>query len=166
MRILTTGSAGFATAVILGACRSACQPIGADRARSPSTGGGLSVPTVNAYNPWALVASDTGVSLAEPGGGSATRAPRQRSAGPAVAVFGVVPAIAIGTALLVGAFLVVLWAAWRPDRLTLLVGLAVLALAFFVLPTRVHERYGYPFFALGVDPRRDLAGAGGSRTWS
>ena len=67
------------------------------------------------------------------------------------AVFGVVPAIAIGTALLVGAFLVVLWAAGRrPDRLTLLVGLAVLALAFFVLPTRVHERYGYPFFALGV----------------
>ena len=38
----------------------------------------------------------------------------------------------------------------RPDRLTLLVGLAVLALAFFVVPTRVHERYGFPFFALGV----------------
>ena len=38
----------------------------------------------------------------------------------------------------------------RPDRLTLLVGLAVLALAFFVVPTRVHERYGYPFFAMGV----------------
>ena len=37
----------------------------------------------------------------------------------------------------------------RPDRLTLLVGLAVLALAFFVVPTRVHERYGYPFFAHG-----------------
>ena len=26
----------------------------------------------------------------------------------------------------------------------------MLALAFFVLPTRVHERYGYPFFALGI----------------
>ena len=38
----------------------------------------------------------------------------------------------------------------RPDRLTLLVALAVLALAFFVVPTRVHERYGYPFFAMGV----------------
>ena len=34
--------------------------------------------------------------------------------------------------------------------MTLLVGLAVLALAFFVVPTRVHERYGYPFFALGA----------------
>ena len=67
------------------------------------------------------------------------------------AVFGVVPALAIGIALLVGAFLAVLWVVGRePDRLTLLVGLAVLALAFFVLPTRVHERYGYPFFALGL----------------
>ena len=66
-------------------------------------------------------------------------------------MFGVVPAIAIGIALLVGAFLVVLWVVARePDRLTLLVGLAVLALAFFVLPTRVHERYGYPFFALAI----------------
>ena len=44
-----------------------------------------------------------------------------------------------------------LWVAARhPDRLTLLVVLAVLALAFFALPTRVHERYGFPFFALGA----------------
>ena len=36
----------------------------------------------------------------------------------------------------------------RPDRITILIGLAVLAVAFFVLPTRVHERYLFPFFAL------------------
>jgi len=42
----------------------------------------------------------------------------------------------------------------------LVVALAVMAIAFFILPTRVHERYLYPFFALGAilldleDPRR------------
>ena len=41
----------------------------------------------------------------------------------------------------------------RPDRQTILVGLAVLAIAFFVVPTRVHERYMFPFFAVGGDPR-------------
>ena len=57
----------------------------------------------------------------------------------------------VGTALLLASIALVLWVvARRPDRLTLLVGLAVLALAFFVVPTRVHERYGYPFFALGA----------------
>ena len=56
-----------------------------------------------------------------------------------------------------------LWAVWRrPDRLTILVGLAVIALAFFAAPTRVHERYGFPFFALGailfaVSPRWRVA---------
>ena len=32
----------------------------------------------------------------------------------------------------------------------MLIGLAVLAVAFFILPTRVHERYLYPFVALGA----------------
>ena len=41
-------------------------------------------------------------------------------------------------------------AARRPDRLTILVGLAVLAIAFYVVPTRVHERYAYPVFALAI----------------
>ena len=53
--------------------------------------------------------------------------------------------------LLLASIGLVLWVvARRPDRLTVLVGLAVLALAFFAVPTRVHERYGYPFFAIGV----------------
>ena len=38
----------------------------------------------------------------------------------------------------------------RPDRQTILVGLAVLAIAFFVVPTRVHERYMFPFFAVAA----------------
>ena len=32
----------------------------------------------------------------------------------------------------------------------LVVAVTFLALAFFVLPTRVHERYLFPFFALGA----------------
>ena len=41
-------------------------------------------------------------------------------------------------------------AARRPDRLTLLLGLTILAIAFYVVPTRVHERYAYPAIALAV----------------
>ena len=38
----------------------------------------------------------------------------------------------------------------RDDRRTILVGLTVMAIAFFVVPTRVHERYLFPFFAFGA----------------
>ena len=38
----------------------------------------------------------------------------------------------------------------RPDRLTILVGVSVLALAFFAVPTRVHERYLFPLFAIAA----------------
>jgi predicted membrane-bound dolichyl-phosphate-mannose-protein mannosyltransferase len=148
-RILTTGLAGFATAVLL-AIPFGLTPIGLIE-QVAIAGGGYPYLSVNAYNPWALVPSDTGVSLANAGQWVCDAALGAEQCGAGSAVFGIVPAIAIGTALLVGAFLVVLWAVGRrPDRLTLLVGLAVLALAFFVLPTRVHERYGYPFFALAV----------------
>ena len=53
--------------------------------------------------------------------------------------------------LLLGTAALVAWAvARRPDRLTILVGVAVLALAFFAAPTRVHERYLFPFFGLAA----------------
>jgi len=42
------------------------------------------------------------------------------------------------------------WAAWRDDAQSLLVALTVLAIAFFVVPTRAHERYLFPFFGLGA----------------
>ena len=38
--------------------------------------------------------------------------------------------------------------AWREDRRTILVVGTFLALAFFMLPTRVHERYMFPVFAI------------------
>jgi dolichyl-phosphate-mannose--protein O-mannosyl transferase len=61
------------------------------------------------------------------------------------------PAAVVGDVfLLVSAAAVALWAAWRDDRLSLVVALTILAIAFFVAPTRVHERYLFPFFAVGA----------------
>ncbi len=160
VRILTTGVAGFLTAVVLSL------PFGLSviefSARPPFIGsgllqqvgvaaGGYPYLTVNAYNPWALVPSNLGQSLASAGQWVCDYAGTTQDCGAGVAVFGGIPAVVIGTALLLLAIVAILVVvARRPDRLTLLVGLAVLALAFFVVPTRVHERYGYPFFAMGV----------------
>ena len=52
--------------------------------------------------------------------------------------------------LVLVAILIGILVARRPDRQTILVGLAVLAVAFFVVPTRVHERYMFPFFAVAA----------------
>ena len=43
-----------------------------------------------------------------------------------------------------------IWAARRDDPRSLLVALAILSIAFFVAPTRVHERYLFPFFGLAA----------------
>ena len=160
VRILTTGLAGFLTAVALSF------PFGlsvVDFSGTPpyvSSGlleqvavaaGGYPYLTVNAFNPWALVPGSLGYSLANAGLWVCDYAGMAADCGSGTAVFGGIPAVIIGTTLLVAAIALVLWVvARRPDRLTLLVGLAILALAFFVVPTRVHERYGYPFFAMGV----------------
>ena len=161
LRILSTGVAGFLTAVAL------CLPFGLSVLEPVATapfftsglidqivvaGGGYPYLTVNAYNAWAVVPSDLGISLASTGQWvcDAASLPAEQC-GAGVAVFGAVPAVAVGAALLVASFVIALWVAARhPDRLTLLVVLCVLALAFFALPTRVHERYGFPFFALGA----------------
>ncbi len=160
IRILTTGLAGFATAVVLSL------PFGLSvigiSSQPPylSSGlleqvavaaGGYPFLTVNAYNPWAVVVGDLGHSLANAGLWVCDYAGTARDCASGTAVFGPIPAVVIGTTLLlavIGAVLVIV--ARRPDRLTLLVGLTVLALAFYVVPTRVHERYAYPVFALAV----------------
>ncbi|MDQ2966324.1 MAG: hypothetical protein M3R57_10795, partial [Chloroflexota bacterium] len=151
VRILTTGLAGLITAVLVSL------PFGlsvVDLVMQVATAaGGYPYLTVNAYNPWALfelngaglAASGTwicDVIVAHTAGGSeCTQA----------LMFGPVPALAVGATLLLAAIAAITVAiARRPDRLTILVGVAVLALAFFVLPTRVHERYLYPFLALAA----------------
>lgn len=167
IRILTTGLAGYITALAL------CLPFGLsviELSADPPfvrsgllqqvavAAGGYPYLTVNAYNPWALVPSDRGFSLADSSqwvcdfaGASSPTTVGTNSCVFGSAVYGGVPAVLIGTGLLLATVALILWiVARRPDRLTLLVGLAVLALAFFVVPTRVHERYIYPFFALGA----------------
>jgi dolichyl-phosphate-mannose--protein O-mannosyl transferase len=105
--------------------------------------------TVNAYNPWALLSLDgNGVAA---NGTWVLDAPNTQYPDQAWYAFGPLPAVVVGTALLlamIGALCIVMWR--RDDRRTLLVALAVMAIAFFILPTRVHERYMYPFFALGA----------------
>ena len=57
----------------------------------------------------------------------------------------------VGTLLFAVAALIALWQiARRDDPAGLLVGSLVLAVAFFALPTRVHERYLFPALALAV----------------
>ena len=161
VRILTTGLAGLLTAVAL------CLPFGLSVLELTSVapyfasglldqivkaGGGYPFLTVNAYNAWALVPSDLGNSLATSGQwvcDVVNADPTRCGAG--ATQLGAVPAVTIGAAILLVVIATVLWTIWRrPDRLTILVGLAVIALAFFAAPTRVHERYGFPFFALGA----------------
>ena len=95
--------------------------------------------TVNAYNGWALVADPDGASLAQAGTWSDDLVP----------LLGPLPGFAIGAFLLVVGILVgVLQVAWRDSRRSILLSLAFLSLAFFVLPTRVHERYLFPIFVM------------------
>jgi hypothetical protein len=150
-RILTTGLAGLLTALVLSAgfglsILDLAKQVGTAAATYPYL-------TVNAYNPWALLELDgRGVAASREWICDVVIPPSP--SGPVCGeafMFGPLPAVAVGTTLLllvVGA--VVLAVARRPDRRTILVGLAVLALAFFVVPTRVHERYLFPFFAVAA----------------
>ena len=104
------------------------------------TAGQYSWLSVNAYNLWALLGSAGTRPLAE--------APHLWSPD-TVGLLGPLPAVVIGAALLLAGFLWgVVRAAARDDRWTLLVAVTFLAIAFFILPTRVHERYMFPAIAL------------------
>jgi hypothetical protein len=158
IRILTTTIAGLATAVLV------CLPFGLAIVPLPflgigledslvgqilQTGGGYPYVTVNAYNPWALASLD-GAGLASSGTWICDSPVPDKCA--TWFTIGGVPAVLIGGALIAAAIVALMAVLWRrhDDRRALLVALAVMAIAFFVLPTRVHERYLYPFFALGA----------------
>ena len=103
------------------------------------TAGGYPYLSVNAYNPWALIGSEGRSALADGGGWSPDLVP----------LFGPLPGVFVGAALLFGGFLLGwLRLLWQTDRRTIVVAGILLALAFFVLPTRVHERYMFPIFGL------------------
>ncbi len=104
------------------------------------TAGGYEYLTVNAYNPWALVSADgtTPLAFSMPLWQSDTGA-----------WLGPVPAVLVGALLLVAGFLYGLGnLLWRDERRTIILTAVFLSICFFVLPTRVHERYLVPVFAL------------------
>ncbi len=145
-RLVSIAAVGLVTAQVV------CVPFGITILRLAtqivSTAGGYPYITVNAYNPWALLAQD-GSGLAATG----TWICDMLIPGKCDTSFSILglPALLVGTGLIlvaIAAFCVVIWR--RDDRRTFLVALTVMAIAFFVLPTRVHERYLYPFFALGA----------------
>ncbi len=105
-----------------------------------SAGGEFAVLTANAYNAWALVGSNPLATAIGAQGGSWTP--------DSVAVLGGVPAVLVGAGLLALVGLVVAFGLLiRDDRLAIVLGFALVAFAFYALPTRVHERYLFPFFA-------------------
>lgn len=151
VRVVTTALAGFTTAVVMSLPFGLSLPGLVEQIFK--TAGGYPYLSVNAWNPWAL-ATFQGNGIAQnrawvcdmvvTDGSAFTRCPEALT-------FGGVPAIAVGTTLTIVAFVAVsLFVARRPDRRTILVGLAALALAFFVVPTRVHERYLFPLVAIGA----------------
>ncbi len=159
IRIATTTVAGLLTAILL------CLPFGLAIVPIPvlgislensligqifQTAGGYPYVTVNAYNPWALVSMD-GNGLAVSGTWIRDAPNPLAPADPFYAPFGI-PAVVVGAALVAAAIVALMVLLWRrhDDRRGLLVVIAVMAIAFFVIPTRVHERYLYPFFALGA----------------
>ncbi len=156
IRILTTGLAGFLAAVAISA------PFGlsviAPSTTAPfvdstllrhvlSTAATYPYVTVNAYNLWALLPVN-GQNMATNGLWSYDAPVPDATAW---ATIGPVPAGLVGAALLLGLAAVISFlVARRPDRLTILVGVCALAIAFFAVPTRVHERYLFPLFALAA----------------
>lgn len=120
-----------------------------------SDGGQFSYLTANAYNAWALVGANPLASIIGGSGGAWTP--------DSIVVIGGVEAVTFGAIMLAGlGLLVVGGLLTRADRLTILLGFCLVAFGFYVLPTRVHERYLFPFFA--VAPL--LAVEGARWTWA
>jgi hypothetical protein len=105
-----------------------------------SLGNQFSVLTVNAYNPWALVGPQPLAGLMGGSGGSWTPDSLVIAAG--------LPAYIVSAAMLGTAAVIVVVGLLRRDGMVpILLGFSILALAFYLLPTRVHERYLFAFFA-------------------
>lgn len=100
--------------------------------------GGYAYLSVNAWNPWALI---------EVGGRSIVSGTGWASDLDPLPLVGA-PGVALGTAALLGALGAGLARLRRDRAATTVAVLAFFAIAFFVLPTRVHERYLYPAIPL------------------
>ncbi len=107
--------------------------------RMGSTAAGYPYLSVEAYNPWALLGSGGQPSIASGGSPSSDLLPLL---GPLTGFE--IGALLLGSAVLIGAVHLAL----DDSDLAVLLTAVFLGLAFFVLPTRVHERYLFPVFAL------------------
>ncbi|HWP62464.1 MAG TPA: phospholipid carrier-dependent glycosyltransferase [Candidatus Binatia bacterium] len=148
LRIATSALAAFATATLLSV------PFGLSfvglLGRVAEAAGGYPYLTVNAYNLWALVERG-GLGLAANGAWLCDAVAGDPCPPGSAILVGPVWAVFVGTALLLVALAAITaLAAYRPDPRTLTIALAALAVVFFVVPTRVHERYLFPFFAVGA----------------
>ena len=102
-----------------------------------------SVLTVNAFNAWALVGPN-------PLAGAISSQDLTWTAD-SLQVVGPISAASLGAALLVLVTMLVVVTLWiRDDPIAIMVAFCVLAIAFFALPTRVHERYLFPVFGVGA----------------
>ena len=117
-----------------------------------STASTYSYVSVNAYNAWAMFpVADASGAVNSMASNSAWIYDSPATGATFWAQIGPFPAGLVGAvALLALAAVVTIVVARRPDRLTILVGTAVLAMAFFAVPTRVHERYLFPLFGLAA----------------
>jgi len=102
--------------------------------------GGYPYLSVNAWNPWALI-SVAGRSVAGSSGWASDIAP--------LALIGI-PGIAVGSAAIAAAILLVMRYVRHDSTERTVTAVAILAIAFFVLPTRVHERYLFPAIPLTI----------------
>jgi len=103
-----------------------------------SVSGQFSVLTANAFNGWALVGNPPLSSIAA-SGGSWTSDSVVILAGLTAVQLGAAMLVIVGLAVSAGLLL-------RDERRTIVLAFAVVAFAFYALPTRVHERYLFPFF--------------------
>lgn len=104
-----------------------------------SVSGQYAVLTANAFNAWSLVGQTPLTAIAGSGNGTWTL--------DSMSVLWGFTAVQLGAALLVLIGLTVAGGLLlRDDRLTILLAFAVVAFAFYAVPTRVHERYLFPLF--------------------
>jgi hypothetical protein len=100
--------------------------------------------SVNAFNPWAAFTVIRGGQLVNP-----------LEAFPwifdGIQILWGITAYNVGVVLFaISIVFAILCLLRRDDNLAVWICLSALALSFFVLPTRIHERYAFPFFALAL----------------
>lgn len=135
---VVTGLAGAATIAV------AALPFGLTLpdvlAKVAEAAGGYPYLSVNAWNPWALI---------EVGGRAVVDATGWASDIDPLPLIGI-PGVALGSAAITTAVLVAMRYVRRDTAIRTVTAVAILAIAFFVLPTRVHERYLFPAIPLTI----------------